>query len=291
MVRIKNKLLIIVLIIILIAISFLGAFSVWYVLRPWNSDINYLKGENVEIIAFDGITLAGNKRYAEENTDKWALIVHSYRSHKSAMSVFEKHYHEQGYNTLCVDNRAHGQSEGRFIGMGYLDQFDIKSWVEYILKENNDAEIVLHGLSMGGASCVIYSGRDNVPENVIAVINDSGYASAESYLSWKLKQTFGLPSFPIVPIANLATRISAGYWLSDASAINAVKNSDIPTLFIHCDNDMTVPIDDAYMLFDAAGCKKDMLIINNAGHGGGVNKEPEAYWEKVDSFIKESKQE
>lgn len=283
--RIRNKLLIIVLIIIPIAISFLGVFSVWYVLRPWNSDANYLNGEEVQITAFDGIELVGNKRYAEENTEKWVLIVHSYRSHKSAMSPYERHYHENGYNTLCVDNRAHGQSEGDYIGMGYLDQFDIKSWVEYILAENPDAEIVLHGLSMGGASCMIYSGRDDVPKNVVAIINDSGYVSADSYLSWKLKQTFGLPSFPIIPIANVATRISAGYWLSDASAIKAVKKSLIPTLFIHCDNDMTVPVGDAYKLYDAANCEKDILIINNAGHGEGIAKDPEAYWEKVDSFI------
>lgn len=281
----KKRLIIVIVTVLVLVIVATGAFSVWYVLRPWNSDVYYLEGEAVTIKAFDGITLSGTKHYTDTETDDWVLIVHSYRSHQSAMNPYERHYREMGYNTLCVDNRAHGQSEGRFIGMGYLDQFDIKSWVEYILAENPDAEIVLHGLSMGGASCMIYSGRDDVPENIVAIINDSGYVSADSYLSWKLKHTFGLPSFPIIPIANVATRISAGYWLSDASAINAVKKSRIPTLFIHCDNDMTVPVGDAYKLYEAASCKKELLIINDAGHGEGIAKEPEAYWKKVDSFI------
>ena len=275
--------------ILLIAVVAIGAFSVWYVLRPWNSDINYLTGENITIEAFDGIKLTGNKRYADIVTDSWVLIVHSYRSHKSAMSPYERHYHEKGYNTLCVDNRAHGQSEGSYIGMGYLDQFDIEEWVNYILAENPNAKIVLHGLSMGGASCIIYSGRDVLPKNVVAVVNDSGYASAESYLTWKLKHTFGLPSFPIVPIANMATKISAGYWLSDASAFEAVKNSTIPTLFIHCDNDMTVPVADAHLLYNAANCKKDILIISDAGHGEGVIKDADQYWTKVDTFINQNK--
>lgn len=263
----------------------IGSFSVWYVLRPWNSDVNYLKGENVEITSFDDIKLVGNKHYAEEITDNWIILVHCYRGSKSTMSVYEKHYHENGYNTLCVDNRAHGQSEGDYIGMGYLDQFDIKAWVEYIVKENPDAKIVLQGLSMGGASCLIYSGRDDVSKNVVAVVNDSGYVAADSYLSWKFNQSFNLPSFPIVQIANLSAKLAAGYYLSDASALNSVENSDIPTLFIHCDNDMTVPVDDAYKLYNAANCLKDILIIEDAGHGDGVYKNPKLYWEKVYSFL------
>lgn len=279
--------LIAIILICIVAVVATGAFSVWFVLRPWNSSINYLKGTDVKTEAFDGVTLAGNLNYAETDTDRWVIIVHSYRSNKSAMSIYEEHYRASGYNTLCVDNRAHGQSEGDYIGMGYLDQFDIKVWVEYILSGNPDAEIVLHGLSMGAASCMIYSGREDAPENVIAVIDDSGYASAESYLTWKLKSVFGLPGFPSVSIANMATKVAAGYYLSDASALLGVRNSRIPTLFIHGDSDTTVPVEDCYKLYENASCEKELYIIKGSEHGRGVFDEEENYWKKIDTFLKE----
>lgn len=285
------KLFLIILCIFIILMTFIGAFSIWYILRPWNSDVNYLSGEIVNITSFDGISLTASKRYAEDNTHDWALIVHSYRSHKSAMSVYEKKYHEDGYNTLTVDNRAHGQSGGKYIGMGYLDKLDIASWVEYILAEDSEAEIVLHGLSMGGAAVMMYAGQDDVSENVFAVVEDSGYESAESYLKWKLKQRFKLPSFPIIPIANIAFKLSAGYYMYDASAIDAVERCNVPILFIHGNNDETVPIEDAYALYEAAKCEKEMYIAEGAGHGEAVSVNPDEYWNRVEMFINKVKQE
>lgn len=294
----KNKLihkkwilaLLIILMLAIMIVIFIGAFSVKYVIRPWNSTVNYLKGDIVSIESFDEIYLTANKRYAEENLHKWAVIVHSYRSHKSAMSAYEKWYHENGYNTLTVDNRAHGASGGNYIGMGYLDKFDISSWVEYILDEDPSAEIVLHGLSMGAAAVMMYSGEDNVPENVLAAVEDSGYRSAESYLRWKLKERFRIPSFPIIPIANIAFKVSAGYYMKDASAIEAVKSSKVPILFIHGDRDMTVPVEDVYALYEAVDSESDIYIVEGAGHGEAINVAKDKYWNRVEEFINKVKQ-
>lgn len=80
---------------------------------------------------------------------------------------------------------------------------------------------------------MMLSGQENIPDNVKAVIEDCGYTSARDYLTWKLKQRFHLPAFPIIPIANEAFKLTAGYYMNDASALEGVKNSRIPILFIH----------------------------------------------------------
>lgn len=169
--------------------------------------------------------------------------------------------------------------------MGYLDQYDILSWINYILEKDPDAEIVLHGVSMGASAIMMLSGQDGIPDNIKAIIADSGYTSATDYLTRKLKQRFHLPAFPVIPIANVSFKIAAGYYMNDASAIEGIKNSRIPTLLIHGTKDQTVPVDDAYKLYNAASCETELLIVDGAGHGESVYILPELYWHKVWEFV------
>lgn len=67
------------------------------------------------------------------------------------MYSYAEEYSNRNYNVLLPDNCAHGNSQGSFIGMGYLDQFDIFEWINYIVSIDDNAEILLHGVSMGAA--------------------------------------------------------------------------------------------------------------------------------------------
>ena len=262
----------------------IGIASVVYVLRPQKSDSD--SGPTMErITTSDGTELFARVHYSD--TNKWALLIHSYRSSHSFMNPYAAEYQARGYNTVQPDNRAHGRSGGKWIGMGYLDQFDILCWIRYILEKDPDAEIVLHGVSMGASALMMLSGQEGLPENIKVIIADSGYTSASDYLTWKLKQRFHLPPFPVIPIANISFKIAAGYYMNDASAIEAIKKSSTPTLIIHGQDDQTVPVEDAYRLYEAAACMKDLYIAEGTGHGGAVFTDPEAYWDKVWGFIGE----
>lgn len=263
----------------------IGMASVWYVLyRPGTKSIG-IGSDDVQIYADDNTVLVAAEQLAEYSTHQWALLIHSYRTDRKFMNSYARKYQEKGYNTLQPDNRAHGSSGGTYIGMGYLDQYDIRCWIDYILAKDPDAEIVLHGVSMGGAALMMLSGQEDVPDNVKAIIEDCGYVSATEYLTWKLKQKFHLPAFPVIPIANAAFKIAAGYYMNDASALEGVKNSNIPTLFIHGTDDTTVPVEDVYRLYDVASCPKELYVAEGAGHGQVLMINEEEYWNRVFSFL------
>ena len=275
----------IVALVCVISTIIIGTISVAYVIVPTRHVHGSYSGNRINIESFDGIKLEAYEKGIDANGHKWALLIHSYKSDHTFMNPYAEGYLDAGYHVIQPDNRAHGNSEGAFIGMGYLDQYDILCWINYIINKDPDAKIVLHGVSMGAAALMMLSGQEGLSANIIAIIEDCGYKSAKDYLTWKLKQKMHIPAFPIIPIANISFKIAAGYFMYEASSIENVKNSNVPILFIHGEEDSTVPVTDAHDLYDAANCIKDIYIVHDAGHGQAMELDKNRYWEKVFGFI------
>ena len=137
--------------------------------------------EKLEIKAKDDITLRAtayyNKTENQENHN-WVIVAHGYRSKPSWVASIGMHfYKEKGYNVLIPSMRATEESEGKYIGMGWLDKDDIIGWINKIILKDKNAKIILHGSSMGAATVLMASG-ENLPSNVKAIIADSSYTSA-----------------------------------------------------------------------------------------------------------------
>lgn len=104
----------------------------------------------VTIKSHDELILAGYT--FEQESDKWAIIVHGYQGKASSMFYQAMKFYEKGFNVLTIDCRGHGKSEGDAIGMGWLDRLDVLEWIDFILDLSPQAKIVLYGVSMGGAT-------------------------------------------------------------------------------------------------------------------------------------------
>ena len=120
--------------------------------------------------------------------------------------------------------------------MGWDDRLDIIDWINNILKDNPNSEIILHGTSMVAATVLSTSG-ENLPSNVKAIIADCGYASVWDEFTYQLKDLFNLPSFPVMNLSNMVTMVKVGYSLKEAFPIKQVAKSKTPILYIHGDKD------------------------------------------------------
>jgi uncharacterized protein len=219
-----------------------------------------------------------------EGNPKWAIVTHGYTSNAAAMTRWVRNFHEQGYNVLAPDLRGHGNSEGDYIGMGWHDRLDMLAWIDEIIKIDQDAEIVLFGISMGGATVMMTAGEE-LPPNVKVIVEDCGYTSVSGVFIYQLDDLFGLPEFPVLRAANTVTKFRAGYDLYEASALVQLTKSQTPMLFIHGDNDTFVPYTMLDELYDAAPVEKEKLIIPGAGHGEAENVDPELYWSTIWNFV------
>jgi len=252
--------------------------------QNWQSQV---KTETVQILSADNLLLKAAKIEQESKDigEKWVILLHGYRSDKSSMLPYAEEYYKAGYNVLIPDMRSHGDSEGEYIGMGWLDKDDVLLWIRKIMKEDPYSEIILHGVSMGGATVMMTVGEPTLPYNVVAAIEDCGYTSAWDIFQVQLKSQFGLPSFPVLNVADLFARLRAGYGFKEASALRQIKRCKIPMLFIHGEDDTFVPFDMVQELYDAAICQKELVTFPGAGHAASEVTDPQGYWNAVFSFL------
>ena len=262
-------------------------------LNHTNEWLETVDSQTISAVTEDGYTLIAKEFYAQDQSaenHKWALVLHGYTGWKEEMYPFACWYQEAGYHVIVPDLRCQGQSEGDFIGMGWTDHYDCNLWINYILSQDEDACIVIHGQSMGAATALMMTGEDNLSDHVAAVIADSAYTDAYSMFGDKVKEWFYLPAFPLVDSARLVLKLRGGYDLMDASPLNAVAKSDTPTLFIHGASDAMISVQMSKDLYDAAACEKKLLIIDGAGHAQAQDKDPETYYNTIRGFLEKYSQ-
>lgn len=242
-------------------------------------------GFKVKSTSDDGYELiAACFRQAEPEGKPWVILLHGYTGWKEEMYHYAAKYYEKGFNILCPDLRCQGESDGDFIGMGWTDRYDVLDWIGKITDSYPDAEIVLHGESMGASCAVMMSGME-LPDNVKCVISDCAFTDSVSMFRKQLRDWFSIPDIGFIGSARLWLRIRGGYDLKDASAINEIKKSDTPTLFIQGDQDRIVPVSSAEELYDSLDAEKDIMIVEGAGHAQSCYKNPDAYYDRVFGFI------
>lgn len=232
----------------------------------------------------DGLELSAQYYPNAKESHRYVLALHGYTvDHRDIMPAAYR-FAEKGYHILAPDQRGRGTSEGNYLGMGWLEKEDVKLWIDKLLQHDSQAQIILYGESMGAATLMMTVG-DEIPQNVKALVEDCGYTSAYEMFADQLKERFGLPSFPFLPTANIIASMRAGYSFSNADAKSQLETATLPILFIHGSADDYVPTYMGVELYESYQGEKELLLIDNAGHGASSDIDPDTYYQHVFAFI------
>lgn len=243
--------------------------------------------ELVYTTSFDGLKLAG-KYYHMADDAPLIIFFHGYRcsSLRDGNGVF-RHGREMGCNVLLVDQRAHGMSEGTCITFGVKERYDVLSWVNYgIERLGKETKILLSGLSMGAAT-VLMAADVGLPENVRGIVADCPYSSPKEILCTVMKALH----FPVVPtywMAKWGAKVIGKFDLEEASAVEAIKNSDIPILIVHGDDDRFVPCEMSKACRDAACDHVELVLVKDAGHGMSYFVDRKVYKDTILRFLEKT---
>ena len=222
--------------------------------------------------------------FSEKGSNTYVIVIHGYTSSPRGMGIYAQKYHELGYNVLLPSLNGHADSEASVVTMGWKDRLDIVDWVKFLSESYPDCKIILHGESMGSATTMMTTGED-LPDNVKAAVADCGYTSVWDIFSNKIKNNFKMHEFPTLYSANVVNKLYSGFDFKEASAIEQLKKSKTPTIFIHGDKDTFVPYEMLDKVYEAAACEKEKITIENSPHARNVCVDPELYWNSIINFI------
>jgi alpha-beta hydrolase superfamily lysophospholipase len=245
--------------------------------------------EKISVISYDGLRLAGFVR-RQEDSHRWLIAFHGYRADHTEITrlQFAREFFRMGYNILAPDQRVCGESEGSLIGMGWLERYDVMTWVQYIIGKDRNAEIVLFGDSMGASTVLAACGLHQPPQ-VKAVIADSGYASVEAMAAKTARNMLHMPAKPAIALCDPASRRLAGFRLSEADIAGELARAKVPVLLFHGKEDSIVP----YENFEVLSSVRTQSILEavsfeKCDHVCGSLVEPERYWQTVSSFLEQA---
>ena len=241
--------------------------------------------EDFEITSFDGLTLRG-KYYHYGNGAPIELMFPGYRgdAERDLCGGMQRCF-ELGHSALIVDQRACGRSDGSVISFGINESRDLDSWLEFMISHfGKDVRIIICGISMGAATVLLAAGRP-LPKNVIGVLADCGYNSAEEIMK-KVIKDIKLPVAPAFFLARLSGRLFGGFDVAAACPEKALENAVLPIIFIHGDNDRFVPHYMSEKNFSACKSERKKLItVDGAGHGLSYLVDKEKYISSLKEFF------
>lgn len=292
---------IVVIIVLILSYILLGLYFFYYSTNPKVSAKKLFKGnhltlasdasfewfENVKkydiyVNSFDNLKLHAYK--IPNKSHKWIILIHGYTNTSNDMLDYAKHFYDNGYNILIIDQRAHGKSEGKYSTMSWNERLDVLKWIKFIVKEDKQSKIALLGLSMGASTTVLTCG-ENLSGNVVCAISDCGFYSIYHQFYYQLKHGGHIPEI-VISAANIFYTLLGKFNIYKADGLEKLKSGKIPILFIHGGSDKFVSINDLDVMYKNYPGKKEKLIIDGAKHMKSMNVDPNTYFSKVDSFTK-----
>ena len=233
----------------------------------------------------DGIRLHARLKVTDGNSPI-QILCHGYRSNPfrdfsgGAIEALDN-----GHGILLIDQRAHQQSEGRAITFGIRERYDLLGWASYLHGRFPTRDIILVGISMGGATVVAASELE-MPDTVKCAVADCPYACVADELTHTAKK-LGFPA-AVYPLIRLSAKIFGGFDTRDGDFRKSAANTRIPIIIIHGEADGLVPCGMSAELRDACPEKISHVTFPDAEHGLSYLVDRDRYIAATYSFINKS---
>lgn len=245
-------------------------------------DENYK--QEVTIKSRKGINLHATEFRNPSNSNVWVIEIHGWTNVKRESSSYAMEFYRRGFNVLLPDLRGHDHSESKFVSMGWLDRLDMVDWINSIVAENPKAKIIIHGVSMGGATTMMTTGEE-LCENVVLAIEDCGYSSVKDIFVDQCIRKYKIPPKLAIPAGTFVNKLINGFFFGEASAVEQLKKSKTPTLFIHGDKDDFVLPQNLDIVYNACAAPKEKYVVKGAEHAVSSHWFHEEYWSVIDKFL------
>lgn len=251
---------------------------------PQPSDYG-LKSEQLSYVSNDGLHLnAVLVKTSHVNPKGTILLIHGIRAGKEHYLPASKLLADNGYHSVLVDLRAHGQSEGKYCTFGFYEKQDITVLIDSLNKRNDvGANIGIWGNSLGAAVSLQAMAMD---KRIKFGVIESTFSDFRTVVYDYSERTIGVN----IPLIN-DYAIWWAEWMGEFDAekvkpSEAVKHISQPVIMIHGDVDSNIDIKYGKLNYKNLLSKdKEFIEVHNANHGNVWQVGGESYFSKVITFV------
>ena len=206
--------------------------------------------------------LNGNRisaHYLKHEKSRYTILIsHGNAEDLGSMGPFLHAVREHGFSVLCYDYPGYGLSYGVPTEHGsYHASIAAYSYLTEQLGIHSST-IIVYGYSLGAAMALNLA----VSRPVAAVILQGGFVSAFRVVT----------RFSVIPFDKF-------------NNLTKIAMLSVPLLVIHGTNDLTVPFWHGKKIYDSYAGRKELYIVNGAGHNDLIGLAGEEYWARIETFI------
>lgn len=236
---------------------------------------------------YETITIQSNKRLEcwlinMSDSKGTVILFHGYGGQKSALLDKADIFLKLGYNTLLVDFKGSGRSEGNQTTIGYSESIEVKDCFDFI-KSRGEKNIYLFGTSMGAVA--ILKSLYDYSFDPTAIIIECPFGSMYQTVCARFHM-MNIPTFPMAGLLVFWGGIQNGFWAFGHNPTKYAKRIKSPTLLMYGSQDEKVSREEIDAIFENINGPKQLKIYPLAGHENYLNRYKSEWAEDISLFLK-----
>ena len=244
-----------------------------------------LKSDSLKIITTDSIALDAYWVSTEIDMAKGVIIlIHGIGGCKEQYLFTARDLAEQGVETLLLDSRAHGKSEGAYCTYGYKEKHDIAAVIDSIVLRRPGSILGIWGNSLGGAIAIQALAMDERLD--FGIVESTFTELDEIVFDYKRRLSKGLGlRFVADYVLGRAGQL-ADFDPDQVKPVESVKLIDVPMFIGHGDADEHIAVKYGIALYDnLKTTDKELYIVEGGGHNNLIRTGGQEYKDHIFSFI------
>lgn len=230
------------------------------------------------------LRLAGE--YYDFGCDKAVIILPGRMETCYYCAFFAEPYEKAGYNVLAIDNRAHGDSDGRFNTLGHKEYRDVLCWAKMLHDQKGVKQVFLHGVCIGSCTAAFTLSSADCPDYVSGMVGEGMFESFWATFLTHLKEQ-GHKPFPVGVMAMLMLLLVTGVNVFTNGPKKQLPKVRKPVLMIHSREDIYSLPAKAEMLYASLTTPVKRMVWFDHGFHSMIRDYSEEYRERYDREIRD----
>jgi dipeptidyl aminopeptidase/acylaminoacyl peptidase len=210
------------------------------------------------------------------------VLFHGYAASKSTILNATRVFHQLGYGTLLVDFYGSGGSSGNETTLGVEEARDVAAAVDYVRQTWPHRQVVLYGISMGGAAILraVAAEKVNAHGIIIEATFDTLLNTGKSRF-----RALALPGSPFAELLLFWGSLQRRFNFFSHNPADYARAVNCPTLILHGEKDERATLEQARNLARSFGGSARLIVYPDVPHMAIVDARPSEWTRDIRVFL------